>query len=260
MIAADFAWPEGLAPDTVCFTVDVEWVADAVLADVRSLFDQFGIAATFFVTHAGVTVPGHERGLHPNFRRNGDTYRALARAGERSDAEVYEHIIATTHGFAPEAKGVRSHSLFYDSMLLPIYRRFGIEYDCSYQMPFLDHLRPFWKHDGILEIPTYYADHLDLVTGATNFEVARLGLDRPGIKVFDFHPNMVYLNACDEHEYVAAKGFYHDTERLRAARHDGRGVRSLLRDLLAHVSDRGLPTMTLGEMNTLVRRAAISCA
>ena len=44
--------------------------------DLRALFDQHGVSATFFVTHAGVRLPGHERGLHPNFRQNGDTYRA----------------------------------------------------------------------------------------------------------------------------------------------------------------------------------------
>jgi hypothetical protein len=257
MIAAEFIWPEGLAPDTLCFSVDVEWAHATVLADVKSLFDQHGVAATFFVTHAGVSVSGHERGLHPNFRRNGDTYRALAQAGERSDLEVQEHVIATTLAFAPEAKGVRTHSLYYDSTLLPIYRRHGIEYDCSYQMPFVAQLRPFWKHDAILEIPTYYADHLDLLTHATGFETARLGLDRPGIKVFDFHPNMVYLNAADNASYAAAKAFYHDPERLLGARHNGRGVRTLLLDLLAHVRRHDLPTATLGKVNALVRQATV---
>src|SRR4051812_6288632 len=70
-------WPPDLDPQTICLTVDVEWASAAVLDDLRTLFDQHGLRATFFVTHAGVDVPGHERGLHPNFRHNGDTYRAL---------------------------------------------------------------------------------------------------------------------------------------------------------------------------------------
>ena len=77
---ADFRWPPALDPRTICFTVDVEWAADEVLADLRGLFDQHGVRATFFVTHAGVKVPGHERGLHPNFRRDGDTYERCVRA------------------------------------------------------------------------------------------------------------------------------------------------------------------------------------
>lgn len=256
MIAAEFTWPEGLSPDTLCFSVDVEWADAAVLADVQALFDRHGVKATFFVTHDGVAVPGHERGLHPNFRRNGDTYRALPRAAERTDHEVQEHVVATTLAFAPEAKGVRTHSLYYDSTLLPLYRRLGIEYDCSYQMPFVANLRPFWKHHDIIEIPTYYADHLDLMTGATGFDVTRLGLERPGIKIFDFHPNIVYLNAASDAAYSASKPFYHDPERLLAARQGARGIRTLLVDLLGEVERRRLPTATLGEVNRLVRQAA----
>src|SRR5215470_17215033 len=161
----ELRWPAGLDPNTLCFTVDVEWAADEVLADLRGLFDQYGVCATFFVTHAKVETPGHERGLHPNFRRNGDTYRLLRE--RRGD---------TALAFAPEAKGLRTHSLYYDSTLLPLYNRLGLEYDCSYNMPLVDGLRPFWKHHDIVEIPTYYGDHFDLTTGATGFDVSGLWL------------------------------------------------------------------------------------
>ena len=250
---ADFPWPSDLDPDTICFTVDVEWAAEAVLTDLRSLFDQYGVRATFFVTHAGVEAPGHERGLHPNFRRDGDTYKQLRKPtdGERelSDEEIHAHVVSTTLAFAPEAKGLRTHSLYYDSTLLPLYRRFGLEYDCSYQMPLVGGLRPFWKHHDIVEIPTYYADHFDILTGATGFELAALRLDRPGLKVFDFHPNVIFINACSEAQYQGTKSFYHDPARLLAARHSGKGARSLLIDLLATVNVRGLPTATVGEVN-----------
>src|SRR5262245_30864334 len=148
-MTADFQWPRGLDPNTICFTVDVEWAADVVLADLRGLFDQHGVRATFFVTHAGVETPGHERGLHPNFRRNGDTYKRLcAMHGSEhmlADDEVHAHVVASTLAFAPEAKGLRTHNLYYESTLLPLYRQLGLEYDCSYQMPLVGGLRPFWK-------------------------------------------------------------------------------------------------------------------
>jgi hypothetical protein len=246
-------WPEELAPDTICFSVDVEWAAAPVVQDLCRLFDERGIAATFFVTHAGVAVPGHERGLHPNFRRNGDTYRALPDAGNRTDDEIHEHVLTTTHAFAPEAKGVRSHSLYYESTLLPLYNRRGIEYDCTYQLPLVEGLRPFRKHHDIVAIPTYYGDHFDLMTQASGFKVAGLGLDRPGIKVFDFHPNIIFLNAPNEAHYLATKRFYHDAERLRAQRYEGRGARSLAIDLLDHVAARRLPVATLGRVNALWR-------
>jgi len=255
----ELRWPASLDPNTVCFSVDVEWAADEVLADLRELFDRFGVRATFFVTHAGVETPGHERGLHPNFRRNGDTYRLLRQQrgeAELSDDEVHRHVLQTTLAFAPEAKGLRTHSLYYDSTLLPLYHRLGLEYDCSYHMPMVGGLRPCWKHDEIVEIPTYYGDHFDVMTGATGFEVDRLALDRPGVKVFNFHPNVVFLNASRNETYVSTKSFYRDHERLLAARESGRGVRTLLLDLLETINKRQIPTATVGEVNAAWRKVA----
>lgn len=242
-----------LDPRTVCFTVDVEWAAPGVLDDLMGIFNEHGVRATFFVTHAGVQTPGHERGLHPSFRRGGDTYKHLLAArgsdASLSDADVYAYVVSHTQGFAPEAKGVRTHSLYYDSTLLPIYQGHGLEYDCSYSMPLVEGLRPFWKHHQIIEIPTYYADHFDLMTGATGFKVAKLRLDRPGLKVFDLHPNIIFLNASTNDQYLATKAFYHDPERLLAARHSGRGARTFLLDVLESVRSRQLPVATVGEVN-----------
>jgi peptidoglycan/xylan/chitin deacetylase (PgdA/CDA1 family) len=257
MTTVNSSWPQELHPNTICFTVDVEWATDEILADLRRLFDEHRVRATFFVTHAGVETPGHERGLHPNFRRNGDSYQQLREihGGDLtlSDEEIHAHIVSHTLSFAPEAKGLRTHSLHYDSTLLPLYRRLGLEYDCSYQMPLVEGLRPFWKQHEIVEIPTYYADHFDLMTSATGFDVAALRLDRPGLKVFDFHPNIVYLNARNEVDYVATKSFYRDPERLLAARQPGKGIRTLLLDLLETVSARQLPTASAGEIGALWR-------
>jgi peptidoglycan/xylan/chitin deacetylase (PgdA/CDA1 family) len=247
------SWPLDLPNDPVCFSVDVEWACDAVLADLVALFDEYGIRATFFVTHDGVATPGHEKAIHPNFRRNGDSYRALPRASERSDEEVYEHIVAATVAYAPGAKGVRGHSLHYDSSLLPIYRRHGIEYECSHRLPLLPELRPFWNQHDMIGIPSYYSDYFELLTGATRFDIARLRLDQPGLKVLDFHPNIVFANVPDEPSYLDQKTFYKDPERLLAARYRGRGIRSLLVDVLEYVTKRKRTVMTLGELNQLWR-------
>ena len=170
-----------------------------------------------------------------------------------SDDEVHREVLQTTLTFAPEAKGLRTHSLYYDSTLLPLYAKLGLEYDCSYQLPLVERLRPFWKQHGIVEIPTYYADHFDIMTGATAFDIGRLALDRPGLKVFDFHPNIVFLNASHSNAYTATKSFYHDYERLLGARETGKGVRTLLLDLLEIVASRQMPIATVGEINAVWR-------
>src|SRR5215467_362144 len=146
-------------PGTICLTVDVEWAHPAVLEDVVDLFDMHGVRATFFCTHADIDVGSHERGLHPNYRRNGTTLKRLAAAigaGAAAcidESELYRHVLRTTLQFAPEAKGARSHSLFYDSLMMSLYREFGLEYDSSYQLPLTSDLRPIWKEYDVLELP-----------------------------------------------------------------------------------------------------------
>ena len=251
-------WPDGLAPDTVCLTVDVEWAHPVVFADLVALFDAAGVAATFFVTHDGVTIPGHERGLHPNFRRTGDSYRALLAARppgapEPNDEEVHAFVLERTLSFAPEATGLRSHCLYSESTLHWKFREFGLAYDCTMRLPFVPDLRPVRLLHDVLAIPTYYADQLDLHTGATAFSVAGLRLERPGLKVLVFHPNMVYINAADDDHYQATRPSYHDPDALLAARNQGRGVRTLLIELLAEIAAGRVHTATTGEVNRLWR-------
>jgi hypothetical protein len=229
-----------------------------VLADTVRLLDEHGVRATFFCTHAGIQVPGHERALHPNFRRRGDLLQDLRRRlGDEyvhaADNEVYRHVLDTTRAFCPEAKGVRAHSLYYDTQLLPLYRASGLQYDSSYSMLLVDGIRPFFKEHDILEVPIYYMDHLDLMERRTGCDVRQMQLARCGLKVFDFHPNMVYTNAPTCEFYERAKAFYRDPERLHAVRHPGRGVRSLLLELLAAIARQHLLTATLGDVNTLWR-------
>jgi peptidoglycan/xylan/chitin deacetylase (PgdA/CDA1 family) len=249
----DEAWPESLDHRTICLTVDVEWAAPEVLDDLRRLFDDRGLKATFFCTHAGVDVGHHERGLHPNFRPTGDTIAQLRAAqGEQAllnDVELFRHVLGRTLSYAPEAKGVRSHSLHYDSLLMPIYCELGLEYDSTYLMPLVGGLRPFWKEYGVLEFPIWFNDHFELKSGATGFDHSRLSLQKPGLKVINMHPNMVFINAASDAHYLATKSFYRDAGRLLAARHAGTGIRTMVVDLLDAIAACGHPTATLGEVN-----------
>ena len=244
---------------TIYITIDVEWACREVLAEIVRLLNERGLRATFFCTHADIDVPGHERAIHPNFRRNGDTLRQLYRnldgaQEDLTDEMVYRHVIHGTKAFCPEAIGVRAHSLFYESDLLAIYREAGLQYDSSYFLPLVPDLKLFWKERDILEIPIYYMDHFDLIARATGFRLAALRLDEPGIKVFDFHPNLVFINASSEEEYLKSKSYYHDYDKLLRSRNPRRGARTLFLDLLDFIARTELPTMTLAELNSEWRK------
>ena len=243
--------------DRICLTVDVEWAHPDVLQDLVGLFDARGLEATFFCTHAGVEVPGHERALHPNFLRSGETMRRLGTsAATMSDVDIYRHVVETTRGFCPEATGVRGHRQFFDSTLLPIYKQCGLRYDSSLFLPLAPNLAPVLKPHDILELPVYYIDHSDLSAHYSDFQVAALKLDRPGLKVLDFHPNTVFINAATIAQYDASKSAYHDPHKLLSLRQSGPGARTLLIELLDLIANERRVTATLSEIDQAWREAA----
>ena len=60
---------------------------------------------------------------------------------------------------------------------------------------------------------------------------------------------MVYLNASNDDHYQTTRPFYHDPGKLLAARNPGRGVRTLLMELLDEIAAGRVHTVTAGEIN-----------
>ena len=242
--------PEG----RVCLTVDVEWAHPEILAYLLQELEQRHLRATFFCTHAGIEVPGHERALHPNFRRSGDIIQSLRqRWGDQRfldapDEVILEAVVAETRSYASEAIGVRAHCLYFCSELIPIYHTLGLRYHSGVLCPLQSGLAPYVKEHGLLEMPIFYMDHLDLIDGLTGFRLP--DLRRPGLKVFDFHPNMVYLNAQTNQHYVDSKSDYHHPEKLRQARRSGRGAQTIFLELLDWMGDNRTLCRTLREVIT----------
>ncbi len=242
----------------ISITIDVEWAHQEVLSDVVNLLNERGITATFFCTHEDIKVSGHERALHPNFRWEGNIMKDLRLNSEVdlnkwSQTEIHQHVLKTTYSFCPEAVGVRTHSLYYDSGLIPIYSEYGIKYDSSYLTPLVSGLKPFWKECNVIEFPIYYMDHWDLLTQTTGFNLKTLNLNTPGLKVFAFHPNIIFTNVSNEEEYLATKSFYHDPKELLKVRKKKQGARSLFIDLLDLIKKENLLCFPLEKMNDQIR-------
>ena len=110
-------------------------------------------------------------------------------------------------------------------------------------------ITPFFKEYEILEIPIYYMDHWDLIENKTLFKIEKLNLNTPGLKVFDFHPNILYINAYDEYHYESSKKYYSSPERLKnLVNTDRQGARDLFIDLLSIVQANQIQAMTLSEI------------
>jgi hypothetical protein len=240
--------------NTIVLSFDVEWAGPAIVNDILAELDKRGLAGTFFCTHNGIDVPGHERALHPNFRRDGDTIRQLQKKfgpefDKLSDDDVIRQVLETTWNFCPEAVGLRTHSLYFELKLLAMMKQLGLDYDSSCMLPLQGHISPFSTMWGITEIPIYYMDHMDLVNGLTGFRVDDLKLDQKGLKVFNFHPTLIYLNAESDESYQKAKLDYTDPDALLKKRFTGRGTRSLFLDLLDTMASGSFKTMTMAELS-----------
>jgi len=232
--------------------VDVEWAHPEVLSFLVHELDLRQLRATFFCTHEGIEVSGHERALHPNFRRSGDILHKLRqrwgdeRFLELSDEAVYQAVMAEALSYAKEAVGVRPHSLYFCSELIAIYRALGIHYHSGVLIPLQTGLVPYMKEVGLVEMPIFYMDHLDLIEQLTSFHLPNLQV--PGLKVFDFHPNIVYLNAQTDPQYQECKVDYHNPEGLRRRRRPGRGAQTVFLELLDWMAEHRSVCRTLREV------------
>jgi hypothetical protein len=238
----------------VAITIDVEWAHPEVLDFVVSELDCRDLKATFFCTHAGIELNGHERALHPNYRRNGNSLLEGRAAG--TDVDFYRYIAESTKTFCPEAVGSRSHNLFWDSALASIYRDQGLKYTSNMLLPLVPGLKALEGFKGLVEFPIYYMDHWDLEEGVTGFRLDSLRLERDGLMVLDFHPNLVYLNAQSAAHYLASKRYYHDPVRLEALRAPGRGVLTLFREVLDFLADSKTRPVLLRDVAASRRKQA----
>lgn len=243
---------------TACLSIDVEWAHPEVLEDILTLLRERSLRATLFCTHPGIPTGPHERGIHPNFRRGGDVgKKVLAELEERhqsaNEPEYLRQVLVNTLAFAPEAIGSRSHSLYYDSQLMPIYADLGLKYDSSYFMPLCSWIRPFLKEYGVIELPIYYNDFFELRTGAIGMDAARVDLNTSGLRVFNFHPNLIYTNCPSLEHYEASRKNYSRPEELRRMRHAGRGARDFFVGLLDRLIAEKVSVVTLAEVEGRVR-------
>ena len=241
--------------DGLCFTIDLEWAVDEVLDSTLQIFQDFDVPVTLFCTHRVDRKPV-ELAIHPNFRLEGDIVRRFLASSpsvsKLSQRELYTFVVQQFLTMVPGAKGVRAHSRHMDTELLRLYDTLGLVYDSSLGM-LMQESAPFYITEKLIEFPIYYLDHADVVNNFTGFDLKQLALDRPGLKVLDFHPNLVFINAESESHYHASRACYHDPEGLKDFVNPGRGVRTLLLDLLDYVKRHSIPCFTLSQASRLVR-------
>jgi hypothetical protein len=233
-----FALVSAIQPDDrrtwtgrIFLTLDIDWAADDVLSDSIDVVEAAKVPATWFVTHETPLLgrlrsnPLFELGIHPNFNP--------LLAGERADGDDAATVIDRLQKIVPEARVVRSHSMAQSSQLLQLFRNRGFTHDCNHFIPAQAGivLGPWLHWNGLIKVPYFWEDDVHCQS-RQNTPMCEL-TQRPGLRVFDFHPIHVYLNTETMERYERTREIHHDSRALRAERSgDPAGARELLFSLL----------------------------
>lgn len=178
-------------------TFDIDWAPDFILEDIMVRLEGFGLKATFFATHPASVLEQPpdwlEVAWHPNFLPNS------------TQGHSEREILDTLAEWFPQAKGVRSHSMYWHGALASVYQSYGLVYDSSLLMPGCPHLQAY-QHCGLWRIPVWWNDGLHLHNQVDCSSLPIADLESPGLKVFQFHPIHIYLNSNQLRDWHRVKG------------------------------------------------------
>ena len=181
-------------------TFDIDWAPDQSIEDCLNLLKKKNIKATFFSTHLTdlnkeIIRQGHELGIHPNFLKNS------------SHGIIIGKVIEECLKFAPEAKYLRTHSLYQSTPLFhEIFSNFSqLKFDLSiltYKSKFIE--KYLWNYDGIRFHRFNYNWEDDSEFWNKSFDWATPQTFGK-LNIFNFHPIHISLNSSDKHNYEHLK-------------------------------------------------------
>jgi len=229
------------APASVyAIVLDVDWAPDFVIDETAKLLKRLEVHASWFVTHASPAIERlktdagfFEIGIHPNFLEGS------------SHGSTIQEVINYCLKIAPEAVSMRTHAYWQSSHLYGyISKATAITNDASVFMPLVRDLRPakYWiGNRAIHRIPVFWEDDNEMKRPTPDLNFLPSKFKRPGLKVFAFHPLLLYLNANTTQAYSALKAKYKNFAELNSENirpyinQDAPGVRDFFADLVGYV-------------------------
>lgn len=228
-------------------TFDVEWAPDWIVESIANQLSAAGVRSTWFATHPSPLLqelaaePLFEVGLHPNFLPNS------------TQGETPAHIMETMLNWFPNAKCVRTHSLFQSEKLLQSFAEdFAIDVDCSILLPRCEAVMPHtlaWTdiERTIVRVPHIFQDNVHMAFDR-DWVLEDAEPKGDGLKVFDFHPLHILLNSRDMSSFRLLAG-RKPFEKIQPADIEGlindtTGVRDLFNVLVEKLADQSSDTIS----------------
>lgn len=222
---------------SVCITFDVDFAPDYMIRHVLQILEQHGVPGTFFATHHSPLLMEqanggkHEVGLHPNL------------SSTTTQGSGFLDIINNLRRSYPHAVGNRFHLLGYSYRDLAVLGREGFRYDVSTLRFNCPYTLPAWHQDIGMVLLTYIFEDGICENANLPLDLSSIDLERPGLKIINFHPMNVYINGSDAQPRLA---FLQDNgdllhcpqqvaERYRC---QAAGVETVLVDLLKYLSSK----------------------
>lgn len=184
-------------------TFDTDWCPDFAIDFIADVLVKNAVAATWFITHDSPAIRRlwrypelFEIGIHPNFlpqSTHGDSPAA---------------VLSYCFGIAPGARSARTHGLAQSTPILGEMMRAGVAVDVSLFLPGSSNLQPHgFRYYGkaLLRVPYNWEDDYEMSQPRRSWSFEGWAHGRPGLRVLDFHPIHVYLNAPDVARYEAIK-------------------------------------------------------
>ena len=224
-------------------TLDCDWAPDFVILHVANLLNAKNIKATWFVTNNSPALHElqknslFELGIHPNFEKNSTQGKDL------------DSIIQNLKKIIPEAKTVRTHSLFQSSRILQKFQQYGIKNDSSLLLSKSKNIVPHYsKMTNLFRFPIFWEDDEEMYD-KPNWEFNDESFRVNGLKILNFHPIHIFLNSNNLKNYYNMKdkiGLLNINEKniQEFINTQLPGSRTMFEEVLSHLKDKQSYTIT----------------
>lgn len=234
-----------------CFTSDVDWASETVLANYFELLPFERLKLTMFVTHDSEII-GRKykeglitRGIHPNFLPGS------------SQGNSFREVIETCLSFAPEADITRSHRAFDVTDTAHMLHNDYHFKCCSNTITTLaQRISPYWLESKMLQIPVFFEEGSFLYNSlGLSIQPYLNNFTSPGLKVISFHPiNMVFNTPYiawmrQIKDSLSREEFNHISgEMIEERRNKEKGAFDLVMEILNLVEKINAPVLSIDEI------------
>lgn len=226
----------------IVLTFDTDWCPEFVLEPVFATLKKHNLKGTIFCTNP-ISFKEDENiefGIHPNFMP------------DSTQGKTEDEVLFYLKEAFPDAVSSRSHRLYWHSGLGKKLLNAKIQHDVSLCLPFQSHLKVFDSH-GLYRCPYWYSDNLHVKDGLAFDKVDLPHFDKPGLKIFGFHPIHIYCNLNDTKKYqTSMKEISNlqscDKQELAKHRQSGKGIGTFFQTLCEFLSQQKIQTYCIRDL------------